>query len=47
MKRVGKSHPGIGNPAPGFTLPLVSGGSFSLQDLHGKPALVSFLSHAA
>lgn len=34
--------PGIGQPAPGFTLPASTGGSISLQGLRGKTVLLFF-----
>ncbi len=37
----------VGKPAPPLSLPLAAGGSVSLDELRGRPTLVSFLSHAA
>lgn len=38
---------GVGHPAPRLTLPRADGKSFSLEEVKGRPVLVSFLSHAA
>ena len=32
----------VGRPAPGFTLPLLSGGMLSLRDLRGRPVVLNF-----
>jgi len=37
----------VGRPAPTLSLPLATGGDIALSDLAGRPALVTFLSHAA
>lgn len=34
--------PLIGKPAPDFSLPLLAGGTYTTQDLHGRPLLVNF-----
>jgi len=39
--------PGIGDPAPDLVLPTADDEPFRLSRAHGRPALVSFLSHAA
>jgi peroxiredoxin len=38
---------GVGEPAPKLELPTETGEMVSLESLHGRAALVSFLSHAA
>jgi len=41
-----KEH-GVGGPAPKLELPTETGEIVSLESLHGRAVLVSFLSHAA
>lgn len=38
--------PGVGDRAPALELPTLGGEPFSLEDLRGRPVLVSFLRHA-
>ncbi len=38
---------GVGKPAPKLELPTETGEIVSLESLHGRAVLVSFLSHAA
>jgi hypothetical protein len=38
---------GVGEPAPKLELPTETGEMVSLESLHGRAVLVSFLSHAA
>jgi hypothetical protein len=38
---------GVGEPAPKLELPTETGEIVSLESLHGRAVLVSFLSHAA
>jgi peroxiredoxin len=40
------SSPQAGDPAPALALPTLEGTSFDLEDLRGRPVLVSFLRHA-
>ena len=42
-----RSEPGVGKPAPKLELPTETGEVVSLESLHGRMVLVSFLSHAA
>lgn len=35
----------IGNVAPDFTLPTLGGGTFTLANTHGKPAIVFFMAY--
>lgn len=39
--------PRVGDPAPTLALPTEAGESFSLEQVAGRPILVTFLSHAA
>lgn len=42
----GRPPPRVGEPAPPLELPTLDGGSLRLEDLRGRPVLVSFLRHA-
>ena len=42
-----RSEAGVGEPSPKLELPTETGEIVSLQSLHGRAVLVSFLSHAA
>jgi peroxiredoxin Q/BCP len=38
--------PAVGDPAPGFDLPELGGGRLRLEDLRGRPLILTFLRHA-
>jgi peroxiredoxin len=38
--------PSAGDPAPELTLPTRDGGTMRLEDLRGRPVLLTFLRHA-
>jgi peroxiredoxin len=40
------SSPSVSDPAPPLDLPRIDGGRLNLEDLRGRPVLVSFLRHA-
>jgi peroxiredoxin len=38
--------PSVGDPAPELALPALDGGLLRLEDLRGRPVLLTFLRHA-
>jgi peroxiredoxin len=42
-----KPYPSVGDQAPLLKLPTEAGSMFSLEEVRGRPTLVTFLSHAA
>lgn len=40
------SAPAVGEPAPPLDLPTIGGGRLRLEELRGRPVLLSFLRHA-